>query len=100
MDIAVSVNGVPIRLPDERWHHIILRHTNLANYKDDVLDVVEHPDFVYVGDEGALIAIRNYGRKRFLGVFYKEISQSDGFIITARFLRNLPRGRKRIWQKF
>jgi len=38
-EIAISVNGVPIRLTDERWEHIIDGHADLANYRDDVLDI-------------------------------------------------------------
>jgi hypothetical protein len=30
MDIAISKAGVPIRLTDERWHHIVENHDDLA----------------------------------------------------------------------
>jgi hypothetical protein len=36
MDIAISKAGVPIRLTDERWHHIVENHDDLAGYYDDV----------------------------------------------------------------
>ncbi len=32
MEIAISVNGVPIRLTDERWSHIVNAHDDLAGY--------------------------------------------------------------------
>jgi hypothetical protein len=30
MEIALSTNGVPIRLSDERWAHIVENHDELA----------------------------------------------------------------------
>ena len=98
-EIAISVNGVPIRLTDERWEHIIDGHANLVNYRDDVLDVVQNPDEVRYGYGGTLIALRGYGRQRYLAVIYKEISTDDGFIITARFARKKPGGRI-LWRKY
>ena len=77
-EIAISVNGVPNR--------------------DDVLDVVQHPDEVRSGYGGALIALRGYGKQRYLAVIYKEISDDDGFIITARFAHRKPGGRI-LWRK-
>jgi len=32
MEIAHSVNGVPIRLTYERWYHITENHDDLASY--------------------------------------------------------------------
>jgi len=93
-----SVNGVTIRLPEERWQHIIEGHVDLANYFDDVLRVVERPDAVFEGRRGSLIAVRSYGRRGHLGVFYREVSADDGFIITARFLVQQPRSRK-VWPR-
>ena len=98
MDTAISVNRVPIRLMDERWNHIIDGHVDLFNYRDDVLHVIEEPEAIYRGRRGSLIAVRSYGRRGFLTVFYRELSQSDGFVVTARFLSELPTGEK-IWTK-
>ena len=39
-DEVRSVNGVPIRLTDERWLHIIEARDELADRSQDVLDVV------------------------------------------------------------
>ena len=95
MEIAYSVNGVPIRLTEERWHHIIEGHLDLINYKEDLLEVIEQPEFIYRGRRGSLIATRSYGRRGVLRVYYKEQS-SDGFIITARFSDTQPK-EVRIW---
>jgi hypothetical protein len=95
MEIAYSVNGVPIRLTGERWEHIIERHFDLFNYKEAILAVIEQPEFIFQGRRGSLIATRSYGRRGILRVYYKE-QRNDGFIITARFSDTQPK-EVRIW---
>jgi hypothetical protein len=68
MDIARSVNGVPIRLTEERWWHIVNEHDELEGYYDDVLRTVDRPEVVIRESGGALIALRSYGRNRYLTV--------------------------------
>ena len=46
MDIAVSKAGIPIRLTDERWFHIVENHDDVAGYYDEVLLTVEDPDLI------------------------------------------------------
>lgn len=75
MNMAISVNGVPIRLTDERWHHIIDGHVDLFNYREDILRIIEEPEAIYRGRRGSLIAVRSYGRRGFLAVFYREVSR-------------------------
>jgi hypothetical protein len=96
MDTVWSVNNVPIRLTTERWFHIVENHDDLAGYYEEVLDVVENPEFVVPGHRGSLIAIRNYGHQRYLAVIYREVSAQDGFIITAYFTDKVDR-KKSIW---
>ncbi len=93
MDIAYSIANVPIRLTHERWFHIVENHDEMAAYYDDVLAVVEDPEFVLRGHRGSLIAARGYGRNRYLMVIYKELSTDDGFVVTAYFTRKLDRSR-------
>jgi hypothetical protein len=83
MDIAVSVNGVPIRLTEERWTHIVNNHDEMAGYYDDCLRVLEEPDLVLAGRQGSLKAVKAYGGNRYLVVLYREASAEDGFVITA-----------------
>jgi hypothetical protein len=54
MDIAISVNRVPIRLTDERWSHIVNAHDDLAGYYDDCLQAIEDPDLILPGLRGSL----------------------------------------------
>ena len=99
MDIVYSVNNIPIRLTKERWFHITENHDDLAGYYDDVLQTVENPDIVIQGYGGAIIAIKGMGKKRYLGVIYKEfVAKKDGFIISAYFTSKIDR-RKIIWPK-
>jgi len=97
MNIAYSVNGVGIRLTDERWSHIVNSHDEMAGYADDCLQVVENPDLVLAGTRSSLKAVKGYGRNRYLVVVYREFSTTDGFIITAYFARTINR-RKVVWR--
>lgn len=97
MDIATSVNGVPIRLTDERWSHIVNARDDIAGYYDDCLRVVEEPDLILAGYRGSLKAVKGFGRNRYLVVVYRELSQEDGFIITAYFVSRINR-RKTVWR--
>jgi hypothetical protein len=98
MDVAFSRNGVPIRLTDERWLHIVENHDDLAGYYDEVLQSIEDPDLILRGHGGALIAVRALGRRKYLAVVYKELSPKDGFVITAYFTSQISRRLIR-WQK-
>jgi hypothetical protein len=92
METVDSVHGIPIRLTYERWFHITENHNDLASYYFEVLETVEQPDFVFKGTGGTLKAAKNMGKRKWLTVIYKEISKSDGFIITAYFLDKKPKG--------
>ena len=97
MNIAYSINGVPIRLTEERWFHIVESHNDLAGRYDDILATVESPDLILRGHRGALIAVRGMGRNRYLAVVYRELSPDDGFIISAYFTSKIDR-RKVLWR--
>lgn len=65
MDTVRSVNGVPIRLTDERWGHIVNSHDEMAGYYDDCLQTIEEPDLIVAGVRGSLKAVRGYGKNRY-----------------------------------
>jgi len=97
--LALSKNGVPIRLPDGRWAHIEHEHDDLSGLKDEVLRTVTEPDRILAGGEGELLAVREVKSGKWLVVVYRELSASDRFVITAhltRRIRQLER-RKVIW---
>ena len=94
--IVQSVNGVPIRLTSERWMHIVEHHDDLAGHYHDVLETLRGPDAVYDGDGGELLAVASRFAPRYLIVAYREISRTDGFVITAFFttrMRQIERRR-------
>ncbi len=93
-----SVNGVSIRLTDERWAHITEEHNELSGLKFDVLGTIEDPEKVYAGYEGEQLAARPVGQGKWVVVVYREKSD-DGFVITAfltRRIRSLEK-RKQLW---
>ena len=98
MDVVISKAGVPIRLTDERWLHIVENHDDVAGYYDEVLETVEEPDIILQGYRGALIAVRNFGRRKYLAVIYRELTRKDGFVITAYFTSQISRRRIK-WRK-
>lgn len=98
LGIAESINGVPIRLTDERWEHIIYRRPGMASLIETVLDGVENPEYILRGHKGSLIALVHLGKRSYLRVIYRELNQADGFIITARIDRELDKS-KIIWRR-
>lgn len=100
-DVVHSVNGVPIRLNSERWLHIVEHHDDLAGHYHAVLDTVRSPDAVYEGDGGELLALSSRISPYWLVVAYREVSSSDGFVITAFLTRRIGRveGRRLVWKR-
>jgi hypothetical protein len=93
MDVAKSVNGVPIRLTYERWYHIVENHDEMASYFHEVLETVEGPQMVVRGNRRTLKAARSLGKRKWLVVVYREVSRNDGFVITAYLLEARPKGK-------
>lgn len=91
MDFAISKNRIPVRLTDERWQHVSTGHPEMADFYFEILETIENPSVVYYGNEDELIAVskENQHSGKFFVVVYKEVSEKDGFIITA-YLSNKP----------
>lgn len=102
MLIIASKHGVPIRLSQERWDHIIRRHPEIDGQKDKMLETISTPDAILSGDFGECLAVRLYPKtpltRKHLVVVYKETSKKDGFILTAYFTTEPSKGRKAIWK--
>ena len=94
--IAPSVNGVPIRLPPERWRHISEGHPDLSDKRGDILATIQSPDLVQRGDFDTLLAAKAQDAI-YLVVVYRELSPSDGFVVTAYRTRRL-RQREVVWR--
>ncbi len=98
MDRVISKNGVPVRLTNERWLHIVENHDDVAGHYDDALDTIENPQWILRGYRGALIAVRALGKRRYFCVVYKELGQEDGFVITAYITSRINR-RAVVWRE-
>ena len=98
MDIAYSVNGVPIRLTEERWEHVVSNKPYMETYYEKVLEAIETPTWILRGYAGALVSVLSVAKRNYLHVVYREVSQDDGFVITAFLSRKVNR-RMIIWPK-
>ena len=105
LGVAISHNGVPIRLTAERWAHIVEAHDYLAGLHEWVLETIGDPDAVVVGWEGALIATQRrestrLGEKHVV-VVYREAGSQDGFVITAFLTSRVEKVWKggMVWQR-
>ncbi|HAO23269.1 MAG: hypothetical protein BWK80_40870 [Desulfobacteraceae bacterium IS3] len=101
INIAKSVNNIPIRLTDERWRHIVENHNEMASRYFEVLEAVAIPEYILEGDEGELWAFKALSPKKAMIVIYREfVSQKDGFIITAFLTNQIKKYLRRriLWQ--
>jgi hypothetical protein len=103
MLIVQSRNGVPVRLTEERWRHIVRRHSEMNDQRERILETVAEPDMIQQGDFGELLAVRFYPQtpltSKFLVVAYQEASPQDGFILTA-YLTSRPSTRRvTVWRQ-
>jgi hypothetical protein len=93
-----SKGGVPIRLTDERWAHIVEEHDELVDLRQEVFRTVAEPERIVEGKAGELLALRELVAGKSLVVVYRELVD-DGFVITA-FLTSKLRSfekRKQVW---
>ncbi|ASC72739.1 hypothetical protein XM38_036970 [Halomicronema hongdechloris C2206] len=103
LNVVTSVNGVTIRLTEERWSHILEQHPELEGCQTLILATVESPERVLAGGNGQLIAVQSISEGKWLLVVYREIETQDviedGFIVTAFFNKRLRylEGKKQIW---
>jgi hypothetical protein len=104
MEKPVSKNGVPIRIPDERWTHVVESHDYMAGNLDLVVETIEDPDYIVAGRKGGFVALRHYGTtsisEKSVVAVYREFTD-DGFLITA-FMTSSPETIMRkgvLWQK-
>jgi hypothetical protein len=64
LEVVYSVVGVPIRLTEERWEHIVDRHPHMTSYYEDVLEAVEKPEYILRGHGGTFFAVETPGRRK------------------------------------
>jgi hypothetical protein len=44
IEVSLSINGIPIRLTDERWEHIVSQHGELIDRRGDILLTISDPE--------------------------------------------------------
>jgi hypothetical protein len=101
MEIVRSKNHVFIRLTEERWVHITEEHSEMAGYYFEVLETVQEPEAIYKGKADEVIAVREIEQGKYLVVVYKEVSEEDGFIVTAFLTKRIEqiRRREKLWPR-
>ncbi|MGH9909694.1 MAG: hypothetical protein ACRD32_03560 [Nitrososphaerales archaeon] len=84
-----SVNGIPIRLTEERWSHIVEHHPEIEQFLDEILSTVSNPKNMYLLTKKQILAATNtydkletFGLAKNIAVHYREFAH-DGFILTA-----------------
>jgi len=107
--VVESEYGVPIRLSEERWSHILKGHRELGDFQVELLLTVSRPEAVYrppPDRSPQFAAVRGFERLRSFGlaenlvVHYREVSVDDGFILTSYVMSNSRlRGRFRRWTR-
>ncbi|MFN3998184.1 hypothetical protein [Algoriphagus sp.] len=103
MAIVYSISEIPIRIPTERWEHVILGHPEMIDLELEVLETIKNPDFIFQGKNLEKIAVKDYlsNLGKFIVVVYKELNKEDGFLVTSFLTSKLSRLKKKkmIWKK-
>ena len=80
-----------------------MRHPELINQKEKVLETIINPDLIQRGDFNTSMALKLFKHtpvtQKYLAIIYKEIDSEDGFILTAYFTNKSSEGRTIIWMR-
>lgn len=96
--IFESVSHVPIRLTAERLAHILMSRPELGDQLREIGRTLSDPLSIFEGTNGEKLACRYVTDGKYLVVVYREILDSDGFVITAYFTRRYPLRKCLLWQ--
>ena len=89
----IAFDGTKVVLSQEHWRHIILRHPELKNAAELILEIVAYPDEVYVDPTGAFHALKRVrGISDFIVAIYSV--NHEGYIRTAYFTSNIRKTRR------
>jgi hypothetical protein len=90
---CIAFDGTRVVLSRERWRHIVLRHPELKNAFDMILEVVAKPDEVYLDPTGAFHALKRVRSvSDFIVVIYSF--KDEGYIRTAYYTSNMRKTRR------
>ena len=103
MIVVYSKNSIPVRITEERWEHVVRRHPEMETQREKVEETISNPDLILRGDFGEFLAVRFYSTtpltKKYMIVAYREISNQEGFILTAYFTGSPSKRREAIWRR-
>ncbi|WP_111670027.1 hypothetical protein [Algoriphagus litoralis] len=103
MRIVYSFDKIPIRIPTERWEHVILGHPEMIDFEIEVFETLSNPDVVFEGNNLEKIAVKDYliNLGKIIVVVYKELNKEDGFLVTSFLTSKMSRleKKKMIWKK-
>lgn len=103
MRIVYSFDKIPIRIPKERWEHVILGHPEMIDFEIEVFETLSNPDVVFEGNNLEKIAVKDYliNLGKIIVVVYKELNKEDGFLVTSFLTSKMSRleKKKMIWKK-
>ena len=104
-EIIIDFQGRPIRLPYERWLHIIMRHSYMAELRETIRETLQDPDIVIRSrqDPEAAAIYQKWIAGTAVGdkwvrVVVKFFDRNDAFVLTA-FARNLMETGDTLWQR-
>lgn len=83
--------------------HIDHRHPEMAGQEEKILETVADPDLIQEGDADTTIALKHYPisplTEKFCAVVYREVSNTDGFVVTSYFCSRYASNRRILWQR-
>ena len=79
--------------------HVVEEHAELSELKSAVLQVISEASAVLLGGDGERLAVREIEAGKMLVVVYRELSPTDGFVITAFVTRRVKQlfRRSQLW---
>ena len=79
--------------------HVVEEHAELSELKSAVLQVISEASAVLLGGDGERLAVREIEAGKMLVVVYRELSPTDGFVITAFVTRRVKQlfRRSQVW---
>jgi hypothetical protein len=90
---GIAFDGTKVVLSQERWRHIVLRHPELKNAYELIIETISHPDEVYIDPTGAFHALKRVKAVTdFLVVIYSV--NGEGYIRTAYYTSNIRKTRR------
>lgn len=82
--VTKSINNVNIRLTNERWKHIVVHHPKMNIIgKKGIIITLEKPREVWQHTQDTSFFVAIGDKPFYFVVYYREIDNEDGFVITA-----------------